>query len=1694
MLDCSTGDCVVHCLGSASKRTRTGNSEEEGGPRLRPRVGRLLDSNHPLVTKEVIAQRWKTKLALRLPDSHERDVVTTASQGKGCPEGTSSVTRVFSAFTIGVGAGRRVGDRTLFACPVHGDTVPTVTVSYDTALQAVDVRCVVGCVQSEILAAVGLSAADLRVDVASESLVNNVSPASVTIGDASSQVYTYLSAVGERVGQTIYGPSDNGAVSRLRRWNPATARWASGDFGAHLYRRPEVRAAAKAGEPVWILGSEADVHRIADQVAATCAFGGWKDFGVDHVAQLESPARVVLVVDRSVDGYRHAVRVRDLIAASGPSTKVTVMEPAVGMTLEQHLTSGRALAELVAIDPVRQLTAPADPAAPTQAPAALAVASPGRRGGRGGGDDDGTPNRAPVFVHRHGQTVQVRSARGKPGEPGYTWYDVIWTCEVRVRKITYQDLAEDPDAQRVPGSWLIELRRRVVDDSGHFVVDKNSIDGFAYETATATIAAEDFHTPGWPDLLPWTGVVANETPSGRAKARAAAVAVSGIRSTTPAFAATGWRVFNGSAIYVHPGGAIGDSGELMGEVTLDLPARFTPLKMSAPVPAHDAELLAHAVSEGLDPLLTVLPPDVAAPLIGYAFRTFMGKPRGSIHLMGAPGTGKTVAARVCGLSWTSTSFHEHGHTSLFTGGDKMDDSMRALALLMHSAKDALLLVDEFKGRTAQERVNALHTLFWNGQERSVSTTRGQIRRSSGPPRCGLVTTGEVGSVGSSATRTLTMALNRDVVSDPVSVWSELESAGSRSWRAQLGASFVQWLAADNDAKVSAAQRYGTGAATAGWQQFCASLPHTEGLAGRLVAIAADITVGWSLLLQFLIDRAAITAERADQIWQWAMGGLAAQLRAQDHSVGDGAEQLLSLVREAMTSGAGHATDRHSGEVPVPAVGGLSDSTEVARAFGWVSRGPRAEAGSQAWSPRGNHLGVVDPVDQMLYLFPRETLATMSALTARVGEHFTATAATITSALGRRGWLGIESDGTRRSRIRVAGVLTAVWPVPLAQFYGQDSTEAHGDQHLAQLPVPPWSRPRIVSIAAAGDEVAAVAQSAHEGAEGEEELSMTQEMLDLELPGMALTVLADSPCEEMRSETGDLRSAPAQTAPSREHEPPDDVAAGAPIEGSGDPGDHHPGNESAAADNPPPIDTGQANQDSAPVALRPLTTPPEGGQRWLYASGTVTDRALVLPDGREIPISIGEGCEVEHLGNLVDLAASLRLGSGGGRSMPEPPQLLLTKEALAKFGVTIPDVSREFDPFEVIGAAGTELMKKTVDAGYQTSKGGALRVWTRVWRGSAGVEFALLPVIDVTDPNSDLLTHPGEPVDMAYRLHRLTELLGTTYSTSGAVTGRRLYERLHPPGGRALTPTELVRPPEPFLKTPGRLAAGAMVAVRSLTADEQRHRFIHGYDLRANYLTAAQKARLGMGVPEHHREGIPFDPKLVGLWRVSVGPQHYPGYLDRGDGHVLLPSIMQLARGRDATSGWFTTPTLKYVADELDWPIEVQEAYTWSTSRRLLETWAKHVNSARVNIVEHLAENPTDINALAAKGAIKAVYTGFVGRLNYSAERDEKGNALSPWHRPDWRAIVQAEANVDLHRKIRKIAETTGRYPVGVIIDEVIYTSDEPDPIAAKPEPMPLGIGLGQWDVSRSHEIPAALIDLAASGSVSDFDAAIPKNL
>lgn len=138
----------------------------------------------------------------------------SASQGNCYPDGPSSVTRALAAFSACVGAGRRMGDRTLFPCPVHGDAIPTVTVRFNPVSGLVDIGCAVGCNPVEILDAVGLAPADLASVDRSNSLHDNEFAVPVR-STPTAGTYTYLNDSGERLGQVVYDGAQ--ASPRLRK-------------------------------------------------------------------------------------------------------------------------------------------------------------------------------------------------------------------------------------------------------------------------------------------------------------------------------------------------------------------------------------------------------------------------------------------------------------------------------------------------------------------------------------------------------------------------------------------------------------------------------------------------------------------------------------------------------------------------------------------------------------------------------------------------------------------------------------------------------------------------------------------------------------------------------------------------------------------------------------------------------------------------------------------------------------------------------------------------------------------------------------------------------------------------------------------------------------------------------------------------------------------------------------------------------------------------------------------------------------------------------------------------------------------------------------------------------------------------------------------------------------------------------------
>jgi hypothetical protein len=145
--------------------------------------------------------------------------------------------------------------------------------------------------------------------------------------------------------------TENGASRKtFRQERHDGARWRPGGFGPLLYRLPEVTQAVAAGEPVYLVEGERDADTAAEQygvTGTTAAQGAGKVTG-QHAEQLRG-ARVVLVADDDLPGYRHAARVAELL--DGIAASVECYAPAAGKDLTDHAEAGGGLAELIPINP-----------------------------------------------------------------------------------------------------------------------------------------------------------------------------------------------------------------------------------------------------------------------------------------------------------------------------------------------------------------------------------------------------------------------------------------------------------------------------------------------------------------------------------------------------------------------------------------------------------------------------------------------------------------------------------------------------------------------------------------------------------------------------------------------------------------------------------------------------------------------------------------------------------------------------------------------------------------------------------------------------------------------------------------------------------------------------------------------------------------------------------------------------------------------------------------------------------------------------------------------------------------------------------------------------------------------------------------------------------------------------------------------
>ncbi|MGW9030984.1 telomere-associated protein Tap [Streptomyces sp. NPDC055722] len=424
-------------------------------------------------------------------------------------------------------------------------------------------------------------------------------------------------------------------------------------------------------------------------------------------------------------------------------------------------------------------------------------------------------------------------------------------------------------------------------------------------------------------------------------------------------------------------------------------------------------------------------------------------------------------------------------------------------------------------------------------------------------------------------------------------------------------------------------------------------------------------------------------------------------------------------------------------------------------------------------------------------------------------------------------------------------------------------------------------------------------------------------------------------------------------------------------------------------------------------------------------------------------------------------------------------------------------------------------------------------WARVYRTADGtrrqcVQFAVLPW-DALDTRAWGPATELEPAELA-------RLLGT-YATrvhtprgSTAVTGLELMTALRPPTravkdpatggwvsgpmpGSLTEPVECAPPEAPdghpsvaalyprfHQRTPDQvLNEEAYQWSRPLTDAECMNPYVVGIDVNMAFAAAANRLTVGLSAPVHvHRPA--FDAKLPGSWLVDLS-------------HITfderLPNPFTPNGGPPQGPAWYVTPTVAY-AIELGYPVAPLEAYLRYEHGPYLDAWYTRLRDAYIATMADLGITPgmpeeeflaamatcqqSDPVAAAVLSAIKATVKGGIGKLR---ERPRSGGwrpgepwpALArPTWRPDIRAAVIANARINMHRKMLKLATAAGLFPVAVLSDCAVYASDGPSPLDFLPyqdgKPLPGGFRLGVSPGMVKHEGTQSV--LWAEGLVEEY--------
>ncbi|MFE5240485.1 MULTISPECIES: telomere-associated protein Tap [unclassified Streptomyces] len=534
---------------------------------------------------------------------------------------------------------------------------------------------------------------------------------------------------------------------------------------------------------------------------------------------------------------------------------------------------------------------------------------------------------------------------------------------------------------------------------------------------------------------------------------------------------------------------------------------------------------------------------------------------------------------------------------------------------------------------------------------------------------------------------------------------------------------------------------------------------------------------------------------------------------------------------------------------------------------------------------------------------------------------------------------------------------------------------------------------------------------------------------------------------------------------------------------------------------------------------PKTTVPPAQADPRFANGPLA--VVDIEDGHTVAYCVGGlvlDVPARSVPALVDWTLTeAKLGAArlNGSGKDADPLIVLTPAACECYGLP----ARLSDEERSAGRLpeGHKVIKQLARADWQLTRRG-FGPWARIYRPAQGGKRAC---VQLCIPSWNALDKRSWGDTAQLPAPELARLLGT-YATrvitprgSTAVTGLELMTALHPPtrasepdhtgkrhsqhnpGSLGKEPVDcapceapdghplLAGLPRFHQRTPAEmLMEEAYDWARPLTDEECAKRYIVGIDVNMAFAAAANGTTVGLGAPTHLRRPA-FDPKLPGSWLVDLS------HIELDD---RLPSPFTPRGERPTGPAWYATPTVAY-ALELGYQVTPVEAYVRQESGRYLDGWYNRLRDAYIATMADLGVTTdlTPADFLAAMdghrlrdpqmatllSAIKATVKGGLGKLR-ERPRGESWKPGEPWRalsrptwRPDIRAAVISKARINMHRKMLKLADATGQYPLAILSDCAVYASDGPSPLDFLPykdgKPLPGGFRLGVSPGMVKHE-------------------------